>query len=42
MKAINTIANICWIMEKTSEFKKQNIYFCFTEHALTVWVTQTV
>ena len=33
MTAINTIANICWIMEKARELKKQNIYFCFTEHA---------
>ena len=24
------IANICWIMEKTTEFKK-NIYFCFID-----------
>ena len=26
------IANICWIMEKTTEFQK-NIYFCFTDYA---------
>ena len=26
------IANICWIMEKTREFKK-NIYFCFIDYA---------
>ena len=26
------IANICWIMEKAREFKK-NIYFCFTDYA---------
>ena len=26
------IANICWIMEKTEEFKK-NIYFCFIDYA---------
>ena len=26
------IANICWIMEKASEFQK-NIYFCFTDYA---------
>ena len=25
------IANICWIMEKTSEFQK-NIYFCFIDY----------
>ena len=25
------IANICWIMEKAREFKK-NIYFCFTDY----------
>ena len=24
------IANICWIMEKATEFQK-NIYFCFTD-----------
>ena len=29
------IANICWIIEKASEFqkKKKNIYFCFTDYA---------
>ena len=26
------IANICWIMEKASEFQK-NIYFCFIHYA---------
>ena len=26
------IANICWIIEKAREFKK-NIYFCFTDYA---------
>ena len=26
------IANICWIIEKASEFQK-NIYFCFTDYA---------
>ena len=26
------IANICWIMEKASEFPK-NIYFCFIDYA---------
>ena len=26
------IANICWIMEKAREFKK-NIYFCFIDYA---------
>ena len=26
------IANICWIMEKASEFQK-NIYFCFIDYA---------
>ena len=26
------IANICWIMEKASEFQK-NIYFCFLDYA---------
>jgi len=34
------IANICWIMEKATEFQK-NIYFCFIDHAkaLIVWIT---
>ena len=26
------IANICWIIEKASEFQK-NIYFCFSDYA---------
>ena len=26
------IANICWIMEKASDFQK-NIYFCFIDYA---------
>ena len=26
------IANICWIIEKVSEFQK-NIYFCFIDYA---------
>ena len=26
------IANICWIMEKAREFKK-NVYFCFIDNA---------
>ena len=30
--ADDTIANICWIMEKAREFQK-NIYFCFIDHA---------
>ena len=28
----NQIANICWIIKKTSEFQK-NIYFCFIDYA---------
>ena len=34
------IANICWIMEKASEYQK-NIYFCFLTlpKPLTVWIT---
>ena len=28
------IANICWIIEKAREFKK-NMYFCFTDYAKT-------
>ena len=28
----NQIANMCWIIEKTSEFQK-NIYFCFIDYA---------
>ena len=27
------IANICWIIEKTREFQKKNIYFCFIDYA---------
>ena len=30
--ARNQIANICWIIEKASEFQK-NIYFCFIDYA---------
>ena len=30
-KAEDQIANICWIIEKASEFQK-NIYFCFTDY----------
>ena len=34
------IANICWIIEKPSEFQK-NIYFCLLTmpKPLTVWIT---
>ena len=32
------IANICWIIKKAREFQK-NIYFCFIDYALTVWIT---
>ena len=34
------IANICWIIEKATEFQK-NIYFCFIDYAkaFTVWIT---
>ena len=32
------IANICWIKEEAREFLK-NIYFCFIDYALTVWIT---
>ena len=33
------IANICWVIEKKSEFQKNN-YFCFLDYAklLTVWI----
>ena len=33
------IANICWIIEKATEFQK-NIYFCFTDYAkaFDVWI----
>ena len=27
------LANICWIIEKTREFQKKNIYFCFIDYA---------
>ena len=27
------IANICWIIEKTRELQKKNIYFCFIDYA---------
>ena len=27
------IANICWIMEKATEFQKKKIYLCFTGYA---------
>ena len=30
-KAEDQIANICWIIEKASEFQK-NIYFCFIDY----------
>ena len=30
--ARDSIANICWIIEKAREFQK-NIYFCFIEYA---------
>ena len=33
------IANICWIIKKTTEFQK-NIYFCFIDYAKAfVWIT---
>ena len=34
------IANICWIIEKATEFQI-NIYFCLIDYAkvLTVWIT---
>ena len=32
------IANIHWIIEKAREFQR-NIYFCFTDYTLTVWIT---
>ena len=31
------IANICWTIEKASEFQK-NIYFCFTDNAKVFYV----
>ena len=30
----NQIANICWVIEKATEFQK-NIYFCFIDYAKT-------
>ena len=27
------IANICWAIDKASEFQKKNIYFCFIYYA---------
>ena len=38
--ARDQMANICWIIEKASEFQK-NIYFCFIDmpKLLTVWIT---
>ena len=35
------ITSIRWIIEKTREFQKKNIYFCFIDFAkpLTVWIT---
>ena len=32
------IANIRWIIEKAGEFQK-NIYFCFIDFGMTVWIT---
>ena len=32
------ITNIPWIIEKAREFQK-NIYFCFSDYTLTVWIT---
>ena len=39
-KARDQIANICWIIEKATDFQK-NIYFCFIDYAkaLTVRIT---
>ena len=35
----NQVANICWVMEKSREFKK-NIYFCIFDYAkASVWIT---
>ena len=34
------IANICWIIEKAREFKK-NIYFCFIDYAFDCGSQQT-
>ena len=33
------IANICWIIKKAREFQK-NIYFCFIDYPLTLWITK--
>ena len=33
------IANICWLIKKAREFQK-NIYFCFIDYPLTVWITK--
>ena len=27
------IANICWVIKKTRQFQKKNIYFCFIDYA---------
>ena len=32
-------ANICWIMEKTREYRKTSISALLTAKALTVWIT---
>ena len=32
------IAHMFWITEKTREFQK-NIYFCFIDYSLAVWIT---
>ena len=39
-RARDQIANICWIIKKGREFRK-NIYFCFIDYAkpLTMWIT---
>ena len=37
-RAREQIANIRWIIEKAREFQK-NIYFCFIDMPLTVWIT---
>ena len=40
--AIDKIANICWIIEKATEFQK-NIYFCFIDCAKGfVWITAEI
>ena len=38
-RAREQIANIRWIIEKAREFQK-NIYFCFIDMPLTVWITK--